>query len=147
MGFSTTNGAPNVDDNMPLFIISSAADLLGVHPRTLHLYEEKGLIAPVRKGNRRFYSANDVQWIRAIRYLIHERGLNLEGLRRLLALMALLEYKSASQEIQAQCQPFVGRRSPCWQKGSAEFDCHMCAIYLTVRERLRQDEGIPNLTA
>jgi len=134
-----------MDDNRPVYIISAAADLLGVHPRTLHLYEEKGLIAPARKGNRRFYSANDVQWIRSVRYLIHERGLNLEGLRRLLALTAELEYQTAPQELQAQCQSFVGRMSPCWQSGSTHFDCHDCSIYMAARRRLREDEGGPEL--
>ena len=134
-----------MDDHLPIYIISSAADLLGVHPRTLHLYEEKGLIAPARKGNRRFYSANDLQWIRTVRYLIHEQGLNLEGLRRLLALTVLLEFEAAPQELQAQCQVFVGRTSPCWQNGSAEFDCHVCSVYTKTRERLREDEEVPDL--
>ena len=132
-----------MDDNLPLYIISSAAELLGVHPRTLHLYEEKGLITPARKGNRRFYSVNDLQWIRAIRYLIHERGLNLEGLRRLLALTALLEHQNAPQELRAQCHVFVGRTSPCWQNGSVRFDCYDCPIYRAARGRLLEDEGTP----
>ena len=134
-----------MDDNLPIYIISSAADVLGVHPRTLHLYEEKGLIAPARKGNRRFYSANDLQWIRTVRHLIHQGGLNLEGLRRLLALTALLEFQDAPPEIQAQCGAFVGRVSPCWQKGLAELACHRCAVYLAARERLREDEARPDL--
>lgn len=134
-----------MDDNLPLYIISSAADLLGLHPRTLYLYEGKGLIAPARKGNRRFYSINDLQWLRAIRYLIHERGLNMEGLRRLLALTVLLEYPSASQELQAQCRTFMGRTLPCWQNGSLQFDCHNCPIYIAARERLCQDENVPRL--
>jgi MerR family transcriptional regulator/heat shock protein HspR len=132
-----------MDDNRPVYIIGSAADLLGVHPRTLHLYEERGLIAPARKGNRRFYSANDLRWVRTIRYLIHQRGLNLEGLRRLLALTTVLEVQTAPQELQAQCQSFVGRTSPCWQNGSAHFDCHDCPIYMAARDRLREDEGVP----
>ena len=134
-----------MDDNRPLYIISSAANLLGVHPRTLHLYEEKGLIAPARKGNRRFYSANDLQWIRAIRYLIHEQGLNLEGLRRLLALTALLEHQDAPQGLPAQCQTFVGRTSPCWQDGSAQFACYDCPIYISTRDRVCEGEGITDL--
>ena len=135
-----------MDDNRPLYIISSAAGLLGVHPRTLHLYEEKGLIVPARKGNRRFYSANDLQWIRAIRYLIHEQGLNLEGLRRLLALTVLLEHQDAPQELQTRCQAFVRRTSPCWQDGSAQFDCYACSVYMSARERLREDEGTTDPT-
>lgn len=135
-----------MDDNIPLYIISSAADLLGVHPRTLHLYEEKGLLAPARKGNRRFYTAGDLQWIRTVRHLIHERGLNLEGLQRLLALTALLEHQNAPQGLQVQCQAFVERTSPCWKKGSAQFECYNCPIYLASRKRLRTDEGVPDLS-
>ena len=131
-------------DNLPLYIISSAANLLGIHPRTLHLYEDKGLIVPPRKGNRRFYSANDLQWIRAIRHMIHKQGLNLEGVRRLLALTALLEYQNAPPELQSQCQTFIGRTSPCWQQGSAEFDCHTCPIYIAARERLSEDGETPS---
>lgn len=136
-----------MDDNLPLYIISSAADLLGVHPRTLHLYEEKGLIAPARKGNRRFYSADDLEWIRTIRYLIHERGLNLEGLRRLLALTVLLEHQNVSQELQTRCRALMGRTSPCWQKGSTQFDCRNCSVYIAARDRLREDEGLPELAS
>jgi MerR family transcriptional regulator/heat shock protein HspR len=133
-----------MDENLPQYIISSAAELVGVHPRTLHLYEEKGLIAPARKGNRRFYSANDLQWIRTLRYLIHERRLNLASLRRLLALTTWLEYQNAPQELQVQCQHFVERTSPCWQNGATQFDCFKCPVYIAARERLCADEKHPS---
>jgi MerR family transcriptional regulator/heat shock protein HspR len=134
-----------MDDNLPVYIISSAADLLGVHPRTLHLYEEKGLLVSTRKGNRRFYSANDLQWIHAIRYLVHERGLNLEGLRRLLALRAQLAYQDV-QERPAECEDWVGRTVPCWEKGATSFECYRCPVYTTTRDGLREDEGVPRLS-
>jgi MerR family transcriptional regulator/heat shock protein HspR len=76
-----------LDDARPLYTIGTAAEILGVHPRTLRLYEDAGLIRPARKNNRRFYSANDLRWISCLRYMIHEQGLNQEGLRRLLALI------------------------------------------------------------
>ncbi|MFZ5917000.1 MAG: MerR family transcriptional regulator [Chloroflexota bacterium] len=136
-----------MDDNRPLYIISTAADLLGLHPRTLHLYEEKGLIAPTRKGNRRFYSANDLQWVQAIRYLIHERGLNLEGLRRLLALTALQAYQNTPQDLQAPCAHLVERTTPCWQKGAGHDDCPTCPIYLAARQQLCEDEKVPRFAA
>ena len=74
-----------LDKGRPVYTIGTAAEILGVHPRTLRLYEDGGLLRPARKNNRRFYSTNDLQWIGCIRYLIHEKGLNQEGLRRLLA--------------------------------------------------------------
>jgi len=134
-----------MDDNLPVYIISSAADLLGIHPRTLHLYEERGLLVSTRKGNRRFYSANDLQWIYAIRYLVHERGLNLEGLRRLLALRAQLAYQDVPGH-PVECEDLVGRTAPCWEKGAALFGCYRCPVYTAARDGLREDEGVPRLS-
>lgn len=68
----------------PLFTLSVAADLLGLHPRTLRIYEEKGLVAPARtEGNRRRYSQNDIQRFQSIRRLTLG-GVNLEGVRIIL---------------------------------------------------------------
>ena len=136
-----------MDDDLPVFIISSVADLLGIHPRTLYLYEEKGLLVPVRKGNRRFYSAHDLKWISAIRYLVHERGINLEGIGRLLAMRALFEYKRMYRTILAECQEFVEPTSPCWIDGIKEqYTCYACPVYKTVRKNLCRDESVPEFT-
>lgn len=137
----------DMDDNLPVYIISSAASLLSMHPRTLYTYEEKGLLIPVRKGNRRFYSTSDLQWISAVRYLVHERGINLEGIRRLLAMRALFEYKRMYRTILAECQEFVEPTSPCWIHGTEEqYDCYHCPIYRVVRKSLCEDEGVPEFT-
>jgi len=134
-----------MDDELPVYIISSAADLLGVHPRTLHLYEDKGLIVPARKGNRRFYSASDLRWVQALRYLVHERGINLEGLRQLLALKAQEAYEQTDECLPTACQAFVGPRAPCWQEGMVELPCPDCPVYQAARAGLVVDQGIPEL--
>lgn len=67
--------------DMPVYVISIAADLLGCHPRTLRIYEEHGLLSPVRRRRIRLYSERDIQRGRLIRFLIEERGLNLAGVR------------------------------------------------------------------
>ena len=68
----------------PIFTLSVAADLLGLHPRTLRIYEEKGLVVPSRtEGNRRRYSQNDIQRFQFIRQLTRS-GVNLEGVRIIL---------------------------------------------------------------
>jgi DNA-binding transcriptional MerR regulator len=67
--------------DMPVYVISIAADLLGCHPRTLRIYEEHGLLSPSRRHRIRLYSEQDIQRGRRIRYLIEERGLNLAGVR------------------------------------------------------------------
>jgi MerR family transcriptional regulator/heat shock protein HspR len=68
----------------PIFTLSVAADLLGLHPRTLRIYEEKRLVLPARtEGNRRRYSQNDIQRFQFIRRLTGG-GVNLEGVRVIL---------------------------------------------------------------
>jgi len=68
----------------PIFTLSVAADLLGLHPRTLRIYEEKKLVLPARtEGNRRRYSQNDIQRFQFIRRLT-SGGVNLEGVRIIL---------------------------------------------------------------
>jgi MerR family transcriptional regulator/heat shock protein HspR len=136
-----------MDDDLAVYIISSAAELLGLHPRTLHLYEAKGLIVPERKGNRRFYSDGDLEWVRALRYLVHERGLNLEGLRQLLALKAQEVYGRGGAGLPAACETLVGPRAPCWQEGMATQSCRDCAVYGTARGELVADQGVPQLSS
>ena len=68
-----------------MYIISIAAGLAGCHPRTLRIYEEEGLLEPVRtQTNIRLYSDDDLHRVRVIRYLTQERGVNLAGVKLLL---------------------------------------------------------------
>lgn len=73
-----------LEPDTPVYVISVAADLIGVHPRTLRIYEERGLLSPVRRRRIRLYSQRDMQRVRLIRFLTEERGLNLAGVRMLL---------------------------------------------------------------
>ncbi len=72
------------EPDTPVYVISVAADLIGCHPRTLRIYEERGLLSPVRRRRIRLYSERDIQRVRVIRYLTEERGLNLAGVRMVL---------------------------------------------------------------
>ena len=69
-----------------VFVISVAAELSGMHPQTLRIYERKGLIDPFRTpGGTRRYSQDDIERLQLIQDLTSE-GLNLEGVKRVLAL-------------------------------------------------------------
>src|SRR3954449_7146928 len=82
---NTTEGAP-MDDTRALYVISVAAELAGVHPQTLRIYERKGLLDPARtQGGSRRYSDADIALLRRIQDLTTE-GLNLAGVQRVLAL-------------------------------------------------------------
>jgi MerR family transcriptional regulator/heat shock protein HspR len=71
----------------PRYMISVAADLVGMHPQTLRIYEQKGLIRPKRTpGGTRLYSEADVDRLRLIQQLTTELGLNLAGVEHVLRL-------------------------------------------------------------
>jgi MerR family transcriptional regulator, heat shock protein HspR len=74
-------------DDRPRYMISVAADLVGMHPQTLRIYEQKGLVQPKRTaGNTRLYSEVDIERLRLIQRLTSEIGLNLAGVERVLHL-------------------------------------------------------------
>ena len=74
-------------NDRPRYMISVAADLVGMHPQTLRIYEQKGLVRPKRTaGNTRLYSDFDVERLRLIQRLTTELGLNLAGVERVLHL-------------------------------------------------------------
>ncbi len=71
-----------------VYVISVAAELAGMHPQTLRIYERRGLVQPARtQGGNRRYSDADIEQLQRISDLA-EQGLNLEGIRRVLALEA-----------------------------------------------------------
>lgn len=68
--------------NTPLYVISVAARLLELHPQTLRKYEREGFVAPSRTtGNLRLYSAEDLERLRQVKYLVERRGINLSGVQ------------------------------------------------------------------
>ena len=71
----------------PIYMISVAADLVGMHPQTLRIYENKGLVRPQRTpGGTRLYSEDDIERLRIIQRLTTEVGLNLAGVELVLRL-------------------------------------------------------------
>jgi MerR family transcriptional regulator/heat shock protein HspR len=77
------------DPKRPRYFISIAAELTSVHPRTLRIYEEEGLVCPQRRNNLRLYSEADIQRVRIIRFLTRRQGVNLAGVKVILQLEAL----------------------------------------------------------
>jgi MerR family transcriptional regulator, heat shock protein HspR len=74
-------------DERPRYMISVAADLVGMHPQTLRIYEQKGLVRPRRTpGNTRLYSELDLERLKLIQRLTSELGLNLAGVEHVLRL-------------------------------------------------------------
>lgn len=92
-----------VDDNRALFTIGMAAEILGLHPRTLRSYEKEGLIKPARRGKWRYYSADDIKWIECIREMIHVHGISINALKKLLIYTPCWNIANCSRDRRKLC--------------------------------------------
>ena len=90
---------------VPLYPIRVVSELLNVNEQTLRVYEKNGLIRPFRKKRDRYYSANDVVWLKCLRRFLKQDGINLKGIERLLKLV------------------------PCYSISACE-DCHNCTAHI-----------------
>ncbi len=79
-------------DSKPLFTLSVAAEIMGVHPRTLMIYEAEGLVVPARtKTNRRRFSQKDIKKLQFIRYHTNKKRINLAGVAYISKIISLGE--------------------------------------------------------
>jgi len=86
-------------DQEPLYLISIAAQLTGLHPQTVRLYERLGLVSPTRVGNKnRLFSDADIERLRMIRRFTQDMGVNLAGVEIILDLLAKIEALQAENE-------------------------------------------------
>src|ERR1700761_8668352 len=80
---------PDLADDAPVFVISVAAELAGMHAQTLRQYDRLGLVTPGRTGGGgRRYSARDVALLREVQRLSQDEGVNLAGIKRIIELEA-----------------------------------------------------------
>jgi MerR family transcriptional regulator/heat shock protein HspR len=81
------SSAFDLSDDSPVYVISVAAELAGMHPQTLRYYDKLGLVSPGRSSGRgRRYSLRDVLALREVQRLSQEEGINLSGIKRILEL-------------------------------------------------------------
>jgi MerR family transcriptional regulator, heat shock protein HspR len=91
-GRSTRRSSVGPEHDLPMFVISVAAEMSELHPQTLRAYERDGLLSPYRTpGGTRRYSMRDVERLRLIRRLTQDEGLNLAGVRLVLEMGERLE--------------------------------------------------------
>jgi MerR family transcriptional regulator/heat shock protein HspR len=118
-GVRRTRTTVTVSSDRGVFMISVAAELAEMHPQTLRMYEQRGLIEPKRspKGTR-LYSHEDVQRLRRIQQMTAELGLNLAGVERVLELEEQLDrmrrrvaaLERRHDELEAEIEGLEGRR-------------------------------------
>src|SRR3954465_2467077 len=86
----------NVPDDAPVYVISVAATLAGMHPQTLRQYDRLGLVSPGRTpGRGRRYSARDIEMLRQVQRLSQDEGINLAGVKRILELEAHVDARGS----------------------------------------------------
>lgn len=125
----------DVRNQKALYPIGIVAELLNIHPRTLRIYEQEGLIKPARRGGKRFYSNNDLQWLKCLRKLLTDEGLNIAGIKKLLTIAPCWEIRACGEEVRKQCPAILNFPVPCWdrvphackEKGTS---CSECEVYL-----------------
>lgn len=96
-----------VSPDTPVYVISVAAELAGMHPQTLRQYDRLGLVSPGRAAGRgRRYSLRDIMTLREVQRLSQEEGVNLAGIKRILALEARVRRLEAQVEaLRAAAEP------------------------------------------
>jgi MerR family transcriptional regulator, heat shock protein HspR len=147
-GESTEQGVSETDDRA-VYVISVAAELAGVHPQTLRIYERKGLVQPKRTpGNSRRYSARDVARLRMIQRLTQEEGMNLAGVRMMLEMENELErMRRRAERLAAE----LARQREVIRQELERMEQHnppsaMVPMHATRRVRLRVDRVVASRT-
>ncbi len=133
--------SPDLDK--PVMRIGAVADLLGVCPRMVRIYEERGLVAPQRRNNQRLYSINDVTWLGRIRELINEEHYGIEDIRRMIGLPACWKLTNCPDEVRAECPVANSPGKRCWEiarrQGRADA-CTRCQLFRVAHEHATDDE-------
>ncbi|MEW5994980.1 MAG: MerR family transcriptional regulator [Candidatus Zixiibacteriota bacterium] len=119
----------------PVISIGTAAAKVGLSVSALRKYEKEGLLIFYRSGaGRRLLSWADIELIKIIQHLISELGLNIEGIRRLLALLPCWKLKPCSDSEKAVCGAARDPMRPCWMVNRSMcrqqgVDCRECHVY------------------
>lgn len=124
-------------EHLPLYPIGVVAELVGITDQTLRLYEKHGLISPARRGKDRYYSENDIKWLKCLRDLIHVKKISIEGIKKLLDYAPCWEINECPKERREKCLAYIEKSKPCWElnnriceKSSGKL-CKDCIVYLS----------------
>ncbi|NOZ24018.1 MAG: MerR family transcriptional regulator [Planctomycetes bacterium] len=123
---------PMLDPVIPIGVV---AEKVGLSVSAIRKYETEGLIIPHRTPTgRRMYSLEDIERVRAIQHMIQGLGLNMEGIRRLLAMLPCWRLSSLRPRERDACPAFNDTAKPCWMSDSPKCapekdKCRICPVY------------------
>ena len=126
------NSSPNTD---PIISIGTVADKLDTSVSSIRKYEAEGFIIPYKSDSgHRLFSLEDIERIRTIQHLIKDYGLNLEGIRRLQALLPCWIILPCSKKQSKKCPALKDYSKPCWMINGLDCvtqgnECRICHVY------------------
>jgi MerR family transcriptional regulator, heat shock protein HspR len=127
-----------VESTTPVYTLSTTSALSGIPTHSIRQYIDKGLIIPFKKeSSRNLFSEVDILRLKFIHKLIDDDGLNIAGIRALLAIIPCWAIRDCSDEEREKCQAFDSDRYPCWEaseKGTLckNTNCRECDVYRIV---------------
>ena len=130
----------SVDSTTPVYTLSTASELSGIPAHSIRQYIDKGLIIPFRKdSNRHLFSQVDILRLIYIQKLLNDDGLNIAGIRSILALIPCWVIRNCSLDERNNCQAFRSNSFPCWEaseKGTLckNTNCRECEVYNIVEK-------------
>ncbi len=125
----------SIDMHEPVFSIGIIAKKLGISVQTVRLYEQEGLMLSYRApSGRRLFSLHDLGRLKCIRQMITENGINLQGIKRIMALIPCWEFQGGLDEQCMKCPAYYEANGPCWSISSVgekckTQECRTCAVY------------------
>ena len=132
---------PDIENNnLPVYTIGVAADLIGVSVHALRMYETAGILSPKRtETQRRLYSKNDITRLQRVRHFIEEDGLNIAGIKTVLSVIPCWKLKPCSEKDRKKCDAYYKMGEPCWAvetRGDicTDVDCRDCEVYLNAAD-------------
>ena len=132
----------HTDETRSLYTIRVASELSGVSPGTIREYERQGLLRVYRgpSSGHRLFSALEIRWIQQVWHLIHEEGLNIEGIRRLLVVEPCYKIARCDKSVREACPIFREEDHPCWASDKVPLCCRdggricqSCPVYVRSR--------------
>jgi len=124
-----------IESTAPVYTLSTASTLSEIPVHSIRQYIDKGLMIPFRKeSSRHLFSQVDILRLKYITKLLEQDGLNIAGIKSLLALIPCWIVRQCSTEDREKCQAYISETYPCWEaseKGTLcrNNNCRECEVY------------------
>ncbi len=141
-----------INEDTPLYSISTAAELLNISVHTLRMYEREGLILPHKKeSGHRLYSQSDIDRIKCIRMAINEKKFSIAAIKTMYSMIPCWEIIHCPPKEMASCLAYNGHSNPCWlymhkDNICEKLNCMECTVYKEYSDCEKIKNGIKSIT-